>query len=77
VTLTANRTVTLPTGTFEGQEFKIVRKAATPGAFTLTVTDPVSGFSEVIASNTNGFSHWRCTYVSGTYQWFPYAAGTL
>jgi len=71
--LTANRTVTLPKCTFDGQEFDVVRKTATPGAFTLTVADPVSGFSEVIPASTNGFSNWRCV---GT-EWIPIAQGTL
>jgi hypothetical protein len=65
--------VTLPKCTFDGQEFDVVRKTATPGAFTLTVADPVSGFSEVIPASTNGFSNWRCV---GT-EWIPIAQGTL
>ncbi len=76
-TLTANRTITLPTCTAQTQHFDIVRKAATPGSFTLTTTDPVSGFSEVLASGTNGFNHWDCVNKAGTYEWFPTGSGTL
>ena len=73
VTLTANRTVTLPsTGLYQGMEFDIVRKAATPGAFTLTVVDPVSGNNHVIASSTNGRVRYR--YHSS---WRTMASGTL
>jgi hypothetical protein len=59
-TLTANRTFTLPSANLQdGQEFVVVRQAATPGAFTLTVTDPVSSTSDVIPASANGSSIWR------------------
>lgn len=66
-TLTANRTVTLPTaiGMKRGMEIEVVRRAGTPGAFTLTVNDPLSGVNYVIPANSNGFAKYR--YVSGAY----------
>ena len=60
VTLTANRTITLPnTGLYDGMEFHIVRKAATPGAFTLQVTDPLAANNYTFASATNGYVRYR------------------
>lgn len=60
VTLTANRVITLPnTGLYAGMEFHIVRKAATPGAFSLAVTDPVSGNSYAFAAGANGHVRYR------------------
>ena len=59
-TLTANRSCTLPsTGMIKGGFFEIVRRAATPGAFTLTVVDPVSGQNYVFAASTNGSVRYR------------------
>jgi hypothetical protein len=75
-TLTGNVTVQLPSiGYKDTAEFIIVRKAATPGAFTLTVTDPVSGNSETLPASANGYMRWRatsssrwdCIGTSGTY----------
>lgn len=67
VTLTANRTITLPSsGQYEGMEFEIVRRAATPGAFTLTVTDPIAANNHVFASSTNGYVRYR--YNSGAWR---------
>lgn len=58
--LSANRSITLPAaGLYEGMEFEIVRRAAVPGAFTLTVIDPVSGVNHTFASATNGFVKYR------------------
>jgi len=72
-TLTANRSITLPsTGLYAGMEFEIVRKAAVPGAFTLGVIDPVSGNNHSFASGANGFVRYR--YNSA---WRTMAAGTL
>jgi hypothetical protein len=60
VTLTANRTVTLPsTGLYEGMSFHIVRRAATPGAFTLQVVDPIGAVNYTLASATNGYVKYR------------------
>lgn len=60
-TLTAARTIALPTTGqyYEGMEFEIIRKAATPGAFTLTVTDPISGNPYTFAAGTNGYVRYR------------------
>ena len=61
-TLTGNLTFNLPlTGYNDSAEFIFIRKAATPGAFTLTVTDPTSGNSQVLPANTNGCQIWRAT----------------
>jgi Pectate lyase superfamily protein len=60
VTLTANRTITLPnTGLYEGMTFHIVRRATTPGAFTLQVTDPIGAINHTFASGTNGYVKYR------------------
>ena len=60
VTLTANRTITLPnTGLYEGMAFHIVRRATTPGAFTLQVTDPLGANNFTFASATNGYVKYR------------------
>jgi hypothetical protein len=60
VTLTANRAIILPnTGLYEGMAFHIVRRATTPGAFTLQVSDPVSGNNYTFASATNGYVKYR------------------
>ncbi len=60
VTLTANRTITLPnTGLYEGMAFHIVRRATTPGAFTLQVTDPLGANNYTFASATNGYVKYR------------------
>lgn len=60
--LTGNLTVNLPSsGYLDGAEFVIVLENASPGAFTLTVTDPTSGNSQVIASGSNGVQRWRAT----------------
>jgi hypothetical protein len=60
VTLTANRTITLPnTGLYEGMAFHIVRRATTPGAFTLQVTDPIGANNYTFASSTNGYVKYR------------------
>lgn len=72
-TLTANRTVTLPNaGLYEGMEFEIVRKATTPGAFTLQVIDPVNARNHTIASATNGWVRYR---YNGA--WRPMGSGPL
>lgn len=72
-TLTAARAITLPsTGLYAGMEFHIVRKAAVPGAFTLAVTDPVSGNSYSFAASTNGYVRYR---YHGA--WRILAAGTF
>jgi hypothetical protein len=61
-TLTADRTVVLPnTGLYDGLEFLIVRRAATPGNYVLIVNDPVSGKSYQILQNLNGFCRWRAS----------------
>jgi Pectate lyase superfamily protein len=74
VTLTANRTITLPnTGLYEGMAFHIVRRAATPGAFTLQVTDPIGGNNYTFASATNGYVKYRAK--SGA--WRVIEAGTV
>lgn len=74
-TLTSNTVVNLPsTGLADALEFQIVRYAATPGNFTLTINDPVTSKSHVIAANAKGFSHWR---ANGTTEWVPTAQGTL
>jgi hypothetical protein len=58
--LTANRTVTLPehevnpSNVFEGLTYKIIRNAATPGAFTLTVQDNDAVQIGQLANSTNG-----------------------
>lgn len=71
--LTANRTVTLPnTALYEGMEFEVVRKAATPGAFTLQVVDPVNARNHTFAASTNGWVRYR---YSGS--WRPMASGPL
>ncbi|MFC0588680.1 glycosyl hydrolase family 28-related protein [Novosphingobium aquiterrae] len=73
VALTAARTVTLPnTGLYEGMEFEIVRKAATPGAFTLQVIDPVSANNYTMAASANGYVRYRYRGA-----WRIMAAGTL
>jgi hypothetical protein len=60
VTLTAARVITLPsTGLYAGMEFHVVRKAATPGAFTLAVSDPVSGNNYTFAASANGYVRYR------------------
>ncbi len=60
VTLTANRAITLPsTGLYEGMSFHIVRRATTPGAFTLQVTDPIGANNYTFASATNGYVKYR------------------
>jgi Pectate lyase superfamily protein len=60
VTLTANRTLTLPsTGLYEGMAFHIVRRATTPGAFTLQVSDPLGANNYTFASATNGYVKYR------------------
>jgi hypothetical protein len=55
--LTANRTVSLPrrfnpTSAYNGARFRIVRNAATPGAFTLTINGVDQGTIATIASGT-------------------------
>ena len=58
--LTVNRTVTLPehelstSNAFNGLTYKIIRNAATPGTFTLTVQDNDSGALGTLANDTNG-----------------------
>lgn len=65
VTLTTNRTITLPnTGFYEGMEFHIVRRAAVPGAFTLQVIDPLSANNYTFASATNGYVRYRARGAS-------------
>jgi hypothetical protein len=60
VTLTANRTITLPnSGLYEGMEFEIARRATTPGAFTLQVVDPLGGNNHLFPASTNGFVRFR------------------
>ena len=60
VALTANRTITLPnTGLFENMQFDVSRKAATPGAFTLQVVDPIGAVNYTIAASANGFVRYR------------------
>lgn len=74
VTLTANRTVTLPGGgLYDGMEFEIIRRAATPGAFTLQVIDPISAVNHSFAANVNGFVRYRAQGGS----WRKLAAGVL
>jgi Pectate lyase superfamily protein len=74
VTLTANRTITLPnTGLYEGMAFHIVRRAATPGAFTLQVIDPIGANNYTFASATNGYVKYRAK--SGA--WRIVEAGTV
>lgn len=74
VTLTANRTITLPgTGLYEGMAFHIVRRAATPGAFTLQVIDPVGANNYTFASAVNGYVKYRIK--SGA--WRIIEAGTV
>lgn len=60
-TLTDHRSIILPnTGMSDGMEIEIVRNGGgTPGAFTLTVIDPLSGQNHVFASNTNGNVRYR------------------
>ena len=60
-TLTANIQCTLPsTSTMkQGGYFEIVRRAATPGAFTLQVVDPSSGQNYTFAANNNGSVRYR------------------
>ena len=56
-TLTANRSVTLPpanSGYDDGSEITILRDAGTPGAYTLTITDPSSGNACTIPNSTKG-----------------------
>jgi Pectate lyase superfamily protein len=73
-TLTANRTITLPsTGLYEGMAFHIVRRATTPGAFTLQVTDPIGANNYTFASATNGYVKYRAR--SGA--WRIVEAGTV
>lgn len=50
--LTANRSVALPAQAEKGRPFRIVRGAATPGAFALTVGSPAV---KTIPSNTRAF----------------------
>lgn len=73
-TLTANRTVNLPTtGLVDGFEFVIQRTGL--GAFTLTVNDgSATNQDYTFASATKGFVHYRCIGSSG---WIITAAGTL
>ena len=60
VTLTANRTITLPnSGLYDGMSFHVVRRAATPGAFTLQVIDPIGAANYTFASSTNGYVKYR------------------
>jgi hypothetical protein len=53
-------------------EFEIVRKAATPGAFTLQVVDPVNANNYTIAASANGWVRYRYRGA-----WRPMAAGPL
>lgn len=70
-TLTANRTVTLPsTGLVDGQEFKVVRYAG--GAFTLSVSDPLGSKNYTIPASLNGFVTYRAV---GTGEWLIVDAG--
>ena len=73
-TLTANRTVNLPTTNLvDGYEFVIQRTGL--GAFTLTINDgSATNQDYTIASATKGFVHYRCIGSSG---WIITAAGTL
>jgi hypothetical protein len=60
VTLTANRTITLPiAGLYEGMLFHIMRNAVTPGAFTYQVVDTVNGNNYLFPSSTNGYVIYR------------------
>jgi hypothetical protein len=66
--LTANRSITLPpaSGMVVGMEVEIVRKVpSAPGAFTLTVVDPLSGQNYTMPASTNGFVRYR--YISNAY----------
>lgn len=76
-TLTANRSVTLPNNSdnlmVKGMEIEIVRDTGTPGAFSLSVIDPLSGRNYVIPASTNGFVRYR--YTGGGY--VKMAAGTM
>ena len=73
-TLTASRTVNLPTtGLVDGYEFVIQRTAG--GAFDLVVNDGSSTNADyTIASGTKGFVHYRCRGSAG---WIITAAGTF
>lgn len=50
--LTANITVTLPSVAYEGKTFHVVRNAATPGAFTLTIQTATPTTIKVLPSAT-------------------------
>lgn len=54
-TLTAARTVTLPTTAEKNRRFRIVRDAATAGAFTLTVQTATPTTIKAIPSSTRAF----------------------
>ena len=64
--------------TEKGAKGSVTRHAATPGAFTMTVTDPLSGNTFVIPANCNGFVEWE--YTGGQYRWrgtgFMFASDT-
>lgn len=75
VTLTANRTITLPnTGVYIGMEFHVVRRAGTPGAFTLQVVDPFAAVNYTFASSTNGYVKYRAVSSAA---WRIIEAGTV
>jgi hypothetical protein len=70
--LTANRTITLPnTGVVDGLEFEIISRNT--AAFTLQITDPLSGQNYTVPSSTKGFARYRG--IGGS--WLLMAAGTL
>lgn len=69
VVLTADRTITLPGSNSlpVGAVFDIIRNGgAAPGAFALTIIDPISGQNHTFPANTNGSVRYRANGVSYT-----------
>jgi len=65
-TLLSNINCTLPSaGMYVGMEVTVIRRAATPGAFTLQVVDPLSGQNYTFAASTNGSVRYK--YVGNSY----------
>ena len=61
-TLVTNINCSLPsTGMYVGMEITVIRRAASPGAFTLQVVDPLSGQNYTFAASTNGSVRYRYT----------------
>ena len=70
-TLTTNRTITLPnTGVVDGLEFEIIRVGG--GAFTLQVTDPLTGKNFVFGAGVKGFVRYRARSAS---EWIVVGSG--